>query len=186
MFSFGADASHRSGRGRVLRERHQRDARGARPCRRTQPIPDAEKFRVEYWELEERKLRCRPPAPPLRGGWRSSPAAPRGSAWPSPTVWPPRGRAWPSSTSTATAAEKAAADLGADRALGGRRRHRRGRGRRRVRRRGACAFGGVDIVVNNAGFAAAALVDTTVEVWDALHAVLAKGSFLVAAGRGAD
>ena len=45
----------------------------------------------------------------------------------------------------------------------------------------ALAFGGVDIVVNNAGFAAAAsLLDTTVEVWDALHAVLAKGSFLVA------
>ena len=41
-------------------------------------------------------------------------------------------------------------------------------------------FGGVDLVVNNAGFASSAeLVDTTVDTWDRLHAVLARGSFLV-------
>lgn len=44
-------------------------------------------------------------------------------------------------------------------------------------------FGGVDLVVNNAGFAAsAALVDTTVDEWERLHAVLARGSFLVSRG----
>ena len=44
----------------------------------------------------------------------------------------------------------------------------------------ALRFGGVDLVVNNAGFArSSALVDTTVEEWDRLHAVLARGSFLV-------
>jgi NAD(P)-dependent dehydrogenase (short-subunit alcohol dehydrogenase family) len=42
------------------------------------------------------------------------------------------------------------------------------------------AFGGVDIVVNNAGFASSApLLDTTTADWDRLHAVLARGSFLV-------
>ena len=61
----------------------------------------------------------------------------------------------------------------------------RGRRQRRGRGRGAFAdaalrFGGVDLVVNNAGFArSAALVDTTVDDWDRLHAVLARGSFLV-------
>jgi NAD(P)-dependent dehydrogenase (short-subunit alcohol dehydrogenase family) len=41
-------------------------------------------------------------------------------------------------------------------------------------------FGSVDIVVNNAGFARSnALVDTSVDEWDQLHAVLARGSFLV-------
>ena len=60
----------------------------------------------------------------------------------------------------------------------------------------ALRFGGVDLVVNNAGFASSAeLVDTTVETWDDLHAVLARGSFLVSrswgqmmmtSGRGGD
>ena len=31
------------------------------------PIDDAEKFRIEYWELEERKLRLKPPPPVLQG-----------------------------------------------------------------------------------------------------------------------
>jgi NAD(P)-dependent dehydrogenase (short-subunit alcohol dehydrogenase family) len=44
----------------------------------------------------------------------------------------------------------------------------------------ALRFGSVDLVVNNAGFARSnALVDTTVDEWDELHAVLARGSFLV-------
>src|SRR5439155_23523190 len=34
--------------------------RGAESISSYLPIPDAEKFRVEYWELEERKLRMRP------------------------------------------------------------------------------------------------------------------------------
>jgi NAD(P)-dependent dehydrogenase (short-subunit alcohol dehydrogenase family) len=38
----------------------------------------------------------------------------------------------------------------------------------------------VDLVVNNAGFAASSpLVDTPVEEWELLHAVLARGAFLV-------
>ena len=40
--------------------------RGAESVSSYAPIPDAEKFRVEYWELEERKLQMRPP-PPVAG-----------------------------------------------------------------------------------------------------------------------
>jgi NAD(P)-dependent dehydrogenase (short-subunit alcohol dehydrogenase family) len=44
----------------------------------------------------------------------------------------------------------------------------------------ALRFGGVDLVVNNAGFASsAALIDTALVDWDRLHAVLARGAFLV-------
>jgi NAD(P)-dependent dehydrogenase (short-subunit alcohol dehydrogenase family) len=44
----------------------------------------------------------------------------------------------------------------------------------------ATRFGGADLVVNNAGFATSAkLTETTVEEWDRLHAVLARGAFLV-------
>src|SRR4026207_1217568 len=42
------------------------------------------------------------------------------------------------------------------------------------------AFGGVDIVVNNAGLSISkSLFDTTLEGWDLQHDVMARGSFLV-------
>ena len=42
------------------------------------------------------------------------------------------------------------------------------------------AFGGLDLVVNNAGLSLSkSLLDTTVADWDLQHAVMAKGSFLV-------
>jgi NAD(P)-dependent dehydrogenase (short-subunit alcohol dehydrogenase family) len=45
---------------------------------------------------------------------------------------------------------------------------------------GVLAFGGVDLVVNNAGMSISkSLVDTTVDDWDRQHAVMARGSFLV-------
>ena len=48
-------------------------------------------------------------------------------------------------------------------------------------RKSVLAFGGVDIVVSNAGLASSAPIeDTSVELWDRNHAVLAKGYFLVA------
>ena len=44
----------------------------------------------------------------------------------------------------------------------------------------ALAFGGLDIVVNNAGLSLSKpLLETTVEDWDRQHDVMAKGSFLV-------
>jgi NAD(P)-dependent dehydrogenase (short-subunit alcohol dehydrogenase family) len=44
----------------------------------------------------------------------------------------------------------------------------------------ALAFGGVDLVVNNAGLSISKpLSETTVADWDLLHDVLARGSFLV-------
>jgi NAD(P)-dependent dehydrogenase (short-subunit alcohol dehydrogenase family) len=43
------------------------------------------------------------------------------------------------------------------------------------------AFGGVDLVVNNAGLSLSKpLLDTSVDDWDLQHAVMARGSFLVA------
>ncbi|MGB2712188.1 MAG: SDR family oxidoreductase, partial [Conexibacter sp.] len=42
-------------------------------------------------------------------------------------------------------------------------------------------FGGVDVVVSNAGLASSAPIEeTTVELWDRNHAVLARGYFIVA------
>ena len=48
-------------------------------------------------------------------------------------------------------------------------------------RRAILEFGGVDVVVSNAGLASSAPVEeTSVEMWDRNHAVLTKGYFLVA------
>ena len=48
-------------------------------------------------------------------------------------------------------------------------------------RRAVLEYGGVDVVVSNAGLASSAPIeDTSVEMWDKNHAVLAKGYFLVA------
>ena len=66
MWSFGADAQT----ARVAGEFYVNAINvmhGAEALSSYTPIPDSEKFRVEYWELEERKLRLRPPRPPLTG-----------------------------------------------------------------------------------------------------------------------
>ncbi len=50
-------------------------------------------------------------------------------------------------------------------------------------RRAILEYGGVDVVVSNAGLASSAPIeDTSVEMWDKNHSVLAKGYFLVARG----
>ena len=47
--------------------------------------------------------------------------------------------------------------------------------------RGCVAFGGVDLVVSNAGLSISkSLLETTVADWDLQHDVMARGSFLVA------
>jgi len=43
--------------------------RGAEALSTYTPISEAEKFRIEYWELEEAKLRRRPAPRPLATGW---------------------------------------------------------------------------------------------------------------------
>ena len=61
MFSFGADAQT----ARVAGEFYLNAInvmRGAEAVSAYQPIPESEKFRIEYWELEEAKLRRRPQA----------------------------------------------------------------------------------------------------------------------------
>ena len=45
------------------------------------------------------------------------------------------------------------------------------------------AFGGVDVVVSNAGIASSAPIEeTTLELWDRNNDILARGYFLVARG----
>ena len=64
---------------------------------------------------------------------------------------------------------------------GRRRRHQRGGRARRRSPRPSRRYGGVDIVVSNAGVASsAAIEETTLAEWDRNHAILGTGYFLVA------
>ena len=66
MFSYGADKQT----ARVAGEFYLNAInvmRGAEAISSYQPIPEGEKFRIEYWDLEEAKLRRRPKPKPLAG-----------------------------------------------------------------------------------------------------------------------
>ena len=66
MFSFGRDKQT----ARVAGEFYVNAInvmRGAEALSSYEPIPEREKFRIEYWELEEQKLRRMPPPRPLVG-----------------------------------------------------------------------------------------------------------------------
>src|SRR3984957_17839818 len=66
MFSFGADKQT----ARVAGEFYVNAInvmRGAEAVSSYSPIPESEKFRIEYWDLEEAKLRRRPKPKPLVG-----------------------------------------------------------------------------------------------------------------------
>ncbi|WP_440097739.1 bifunctional aldolase/short-chain dehydrogenase [Streptosporangium sp. H16] len=185
MFSFGKDKQT----ARVAGEFYVNAVnvmRGAEALSSYAPIEESEKFRIEYWELEEAKLRRMPPARPLAtrvavvtGGGSGIGAA----------------------TARRLAAEGACVVV-ADRDLGAARKVAAELGAKAYRpedvavtvevdvtdeaqvvaalRAAVLAFGGVDLIVNNAGLSLSrSLLETTTADWDLQHGVMARGSFLV-------
>jgi rhamnulose-1-phosphate aldolase/alcohol dehydrogenase len=179
MFSYGADV-HTA---RVAGEFFVNAINvmtGAESVSAYAPIPEREKFRIEYWELEERKLRLRPPAPRLQGRIALVTGGASGIGLAIATRLAQAGACLVIADVDRERAEHVASDLGpqasavttdvsdedsVDAAFA----------------HASLVFGGVDIVVNNAGLARSSpLVETSAEEWDTLHTVLARGSFLVA------
>jgi rhamnulose-1-phosphate aldolase/alcohol dehydrogenase len=180
MFSFGPDSQT----ARVAGEFYVNAInvmRGAEALSTYDPVPEAEKFRIEYWALEEAKLRRRPAPKPLTGRIALVTGAGSGIGRAIAERLAAEGAAVVVADLDGDAAHQVAADLGgpdiavavtidvAD--------------RESVRAGfddALLAFGGVDLVVNNAGLSISeSLLDTTVEDWDRQHDVMARGSFLV-------
>ncbi|WP_051839325.1 bifunctional rhamnulose-1-phosphate aldolase/short-chain dehydrogenase [Streptomyces sp. NRRL F-5126] len=155
--------------------------RGAEAVSTYRPIEESEKFRIEYWALEEAKLRRMPAPKPL--ATRVAVVTGAGSGI---------GRAV-AQRLVAEGACVVVADLDGEsaatvaKALGG--------PDKAVAvtvdvtdeeqiaaafREGVLAFGGVDLVVNNAGISISKpLLETSARDWDLQHDIMARGSFLV-------
>jgi rhamnulose-1-phosphate aldolase/alcohol dehydrogenase len=183
MFSFGADAQT----ARVAGEFYLNAInvmRGAEAVSAYQPIPESEKFRIEYWELEEAKLRRRPAPKPLAGRVALVTGGGSGIGRATAQRLAAEGACVVVADRDGESARDVAAGLGA------------GLGRdvavdvsadvtdeaevANAFAAAALAFGGVDLVVNNAGLSISKpLLETTVADWDIQHDVMARGSFLV-------
>lgn len=180
MFSFGANKQTARVAGEFFVNAIN-VMRGAEAVSRYQPIPEHEKFRIEYWQLEEAKLR-RQPKPKMhasRVAVVTGAASGIGKAIAEKLV--EDGAAVVIADVDLKAAQSVATDLGgADIAVA---LHVDVSDEESVRKmvRGACvAFGGVDLVVNNAGLSLSRpLLETSVDDWNRQHDVMARGSFLV-------
>ncbi len=155
--------------------------RGAEALSTYQPISDYEKFRIEYWALEEAKLQRmpKPKSHATRVALVTGAASGIGKAI--ATRLAAEGACVVVADLDADKAASAAAELGStDVAVGVGVDVSDAAAVRRAVDEAVLAFGGVDLVVNNAGLSLSKpLLDTTEADWDLQHDVMAKGSFLV-------
>ena len=181
MFSFGANKQT----ARVASEFYVNAInvmRGAEAVSTYAPIAEAEKFRIEYWGLEEAKLQRLPKPKPLATRVAFVTGAGSGIGRAIAIRLAAEGACVVVADMDVGSAERVAAEIGstdvavpvlvdvtdeqqvAD-----------------AMSEAMLAFGGVDLVVNNAGLSISKpLLETTEHDWDLQHDVMAKGSFLVA------
>ena len=180
MFSYGADKQT----ARVAGEFYVNAInvmRGAEAISSYSPIPESEKFRIEYWELEEAKLRRRPKPRPLAGRIALVTGGGSGIGRATARRLAAEGACVVVADRDAASAAEVASGLGpADVAVPVAADVTSEADVLAAFADAALAFGGVDLVVNNAGLSISKpLAETTTADWDLLHDVMARGSFLV-------
>ena len=180
MFSFGANKQT----ARVAGEFYLNAInvmRGAESVSAYTPISDAEKFRIEYWALEEAKLQRmpKPKSHATRVAFVTGAASGIGKAI--ATRLAAEGACVVIADLDLAKAQAAATELGStDVAIGVQVNVTDASQIAKGIEDAVLAFGGIDIVVNNAGLSLSKpLLETTEADWDLQHDVMAKGSFLV-------
>jgi len=155
--------------------------RGAEALSTYSPISDAEKFRIEYWALEEAKLQRMPKAKSHQGRIAFVTGAAGGIGKAIATRLAAEGACVVIADLELAKAQAAAAELGGtDVAVGVAANVADADAVQAALDEAVLAFGGVDLVVNNAGLSLSKpLLETTEKDWDLQHDVMAKGSFLV-------
>lgn len=181
MFSFGKDKQT----ARVAGEFYVNAInvmRGAEAVSSYAPIEESEKFRIEYWALEEAKLQRMPKPRALAtrvalvtgaGSGIGKAIAHRLSAEGACVVVADvdseSARAVSEELGGPDKAVAVTVDVTSEEQIA------------EAFKAAALAFGGVDLVVNNAGISLSRpLLETSAEDWDRQHDIMARGSFLVA------
>ncbi|MZD55731.1 bifunctional aldolase/short-chain dehydrogenase [Streptomyces sp. SID5606] len=180
MFSFGKDKQT----ARVAGEFYVNAInvmRGAEAVSAYAPIEESEKFRIEYWALEEAKLRRMPGPRPLATRVALVTGAGSGIGRAIARRLADEGACVVVADLNGETADAVAAELGgADRAVAVTVDVTSEEQIAAAFRAAVLAFGGVDLVVNNAGISVSKpLLETSAEDWDLQHDIMARGSFLV-------
>lgn len=180
MFSFGANKQT----ARVAGEFYINAInvmRGAESLSSYAPINDAEKFRIEYWVLEEAKLQRLPRPKSHQGRVAFVTGAASGIGKAIATRLAAEGACVVVADLDLEKAKATAAELGTtDVAIGVAANVADAQAVQAAVDTAVLAFGGIDLVVNNAGLSLSKpLLDTTEADWNLQHDVMAKGSFLV-------
>ncbi|MEU0623254.1 bifunctional aldolase/short-chain dehydrogenase [Streptomyces rubiginosohelvolus] len=181
MFSFGKDKQT----ARVAGEFYLNAInvmRGAEAVSSYAPIEESEKFRIEYWALEEAKLRRMPSPKPLATRVALVTGAGSGIGRAIARRLVAEGACVVVADLDAVSGAAVAEELGGpDRAVAVTVDVTSEEQVAGAFAAASLAFGGVDLVVNNAGISISKpLAETTVRDWDLQHAVMPRGSFLVA------
>lgn len=180
MFSFGKDKQT----ARVAGEFYLNAInvmRGAEAVSTYAPIEESEKFRIEYWALEEAKLRRMPPPKPLATRVALVTGAGSGIGKAIARRLVAEGACVVVADLNGENAARVAEELGGpDKAVAVTVDVTDEEQIAAAFKAAVLAFGGVDLVVNNAGISISKpLLETSAKDWDLQHAIMARGSFLV-------